>query len=127
MKYFLPILLALTIVACETTQETGSKTEKKPVQNDISTGWVGDDTYTVRAYGTTIDDAIDNAKHRILKDIVNVRVRNSSPFTDISKISNEFSTPLRNGKVIQKQNKGDKLEIYFRIRDKGLKAKFMRK
>ena len=90
-------------------------------------GWSDDDTYTV-----TVDDidekkAIEQAKYQILKDIVNVRVKNNSRYTDIIKIREEFETPLLNGKIISKKNIPVGIQIYFQIRDTGLRQKFQRK
>jgi hypothetical protein len=59
--------------------------------------------------------------------MVNVRVRKLSPYTDISKIKEEFKEPLQNGKIISKNQKNGELEIYYQITDTGLKKKFERK
>ncbi len=98
------------------------KPEKTPV-----IGWSDPDTYTVKVTGPTLENAKEKARHKILKNIVNVRVLNGSRYTDITKIVNEFDIPLKGGKVIQKRGVPEGVEIYFRIRDKGLKNKFERK
>ncbi|MDY6969566.1 MAG: hypothetical protein SVR08_13055 [Spirochaetota bacterium] len=100
------------------------KEEKKILEPSIDTGFVDEDTYNVRVLGENESAAIDNAKHRILKDIVSVRMMNRSRYTDITKIKMEFSEPLKKGKIIHRREIGDGLEIYFQIRAKGLKQKF---
>lgn len=89
-------------------------------------GWSDDDTYTVKVTDINETAAIQAAKHKILKDIVDVRVRNNSKYTDIEKIRDEFDMPLKNGTVIKRIPDADRLTIYFQIRDKGLKKKFQR-
>lgn len=89
-------------------------------------GWADEDTYTVRITAPDEETAVDRAKHQILKDIVDVRVRNNSRYTDIQKIKEEFDTPLRNGVIINRYTNPDGLTIYFQIREKGLKKKFQR-
>lgn len=113
-------ILFFLIIACQTT------TVKKN-NNEISTGWADCDTYTVKVVGANETIAIDKARHKILKDIVNVRVLNGSKYTDITKIKGEFEGPLERGKIIKKQNVPGGLEIFFQIYDKGLKKKFERK
>jgi hypothetical protein len=100
--------------------------EKSPAQKPL-TGWIDENTYTVMASGPDLEKAKDSARHRILKDIVNVRVRNMSPYTDITKISREFEKPLNDGRVISSRDLEGSLEIYFQIKEKGLKEKFERK
>lgn len=93
----------------------------------VQTGWVDEDTYTVQVAASNEENAVDKAKHRILKDIVDVRVRNNSRYTDIQKIQDEFDAPLRNGVIINRRTDPDGLTILFQIRDKGLKKKFERR
>ena len=123
MKLLFSILLFF-ILSCQTTTIKNTDNGK---ENDTSTGWLDSDTYTVRVVGSDGVIAVDKAKHKILKDIVNVRVLNSSKYTDISKIKNEFAEPLEKGKIIKKRNLPGGLEIYFQIYGKGLKKKFERK
>lgn len=107
-----------TILSCKTT---GINTNIS-----VQTGWIDDDTYTVKVIGANEDTAVDRAKHQILKDIVDIRMRNNSRYTDIEKIREEFSVPLQNGIIINKNPDPEGLQIYYQIRDKGLKKKFQR-
>lgn len=93
---------------------------------EVNTGWNDEDTYTVRVSASDEKTAIEKARHQILKDIVNVRVRNQSRYTDISKIQDEFSKPLETGQIIQKNYRQGEIEIFYRITDNGLKKKFER-
>ena len=92
----------------------------------IKTGWIDEDTYTVMVIEKNLEKAVDQAKHQILKDIVNVRVSNRSRYIDVIKIRDEFEMPLKNGRIISKKNLPDRIQIYFQIRDEGLKKKFQR-
>ena len=74
-----------------------------------------------------MDKAKDAAKHKILQDIVKVRVLNESRYTDITKISAEFDKPLKEGKVISQKQVDNGVIIYYQIRDTGLKEKFEKK
>ena len=119
MKKIISASLFLIILSCNTTG----------INNNISvqTGWNDDDTYTVKITGANEEVAIDRAKHQILKDIVDVRMRNNSRYTDIEKIREEFSIPLQNGQIINKSKIPEGfLQIYFQIHDKDLKKKFQR-
>lgn len=118
MKKILCACILLTVISCNTT---GINTNIS-----IQTGWTDEDTYTVKVTGANEEIAVDRAKHQILKDIVDVRMRNNSRYTDIEKIREEFSIPLENGKIINKSTLPDGLQIYFQIHDKGLKKKFQR-
>ncbi len=89
-------------------------------------GWSGNDTYTVIVSGGNERQAVDNARHQILKDIVEVRVRNKSLYTDIIKIREEFEGPLQNGVIIDRTSVPEGIRITFRIRDKDLRKKFMK-
>lgn len=103
--------------------------EKKTITNNeqISLGWSDKDTYTVKVSGETLEKAKEKAKHKILQDIVKVRMFNESRFTDITKINYEFETPLKNGKIISEKKVDSNVEIYYQIRDEGLKQKFEKK
>ncbi len=89
-------------------------------------GWIDNDTYTVSASGANERQAVDNARHQILKDIVEIRVRNKSRYTDIIMIREEFEIPLQNGVIVDSTSTPEGIRITFRIRDKDLKNKFMR-
>jgi PBP1b-binding outer membrane lipoprotein LpoB len=102
-------------------------TDDKSSGPDISLGWSDEDTYIVKVISKDIDSAIDAARYKILHDIVKIRMINQSRFTDISKISQEFDKPLRNGEIIKERPVSEGVEIYYQIRDKGLKQKFQRK
>ena len=118
-------MLFIFIISCQTaTVKNDNKTEKNV---EIETGWADSDTYTVKVVGKNEIIAINNAKHKILKKIVNVRVLNKSRYTDITKIKDEFGNSLEKGEIIKKQNVSEGLEIHFRIYGKGLKRKFERK
>jgi hypothetical protein len=143
LSFFVSCAPDETVVLPEKKQDVPSKkieTEKQvpveikkpepdpvPQKEAVKTGWDDEDTYTVRATGATEPLAVDKAHFQILKDIVNVRVRKLSPYTDISKIKEEFKEPLQNGKIISKNQKNGELEIYYQITDTGLKKKFERK
>lgn len=92
----------------------------------VPTGWIDEDTYTVQVADKSEDDAVKAAKHKILKDIVDVRVRNNSRYTDIIKIRDEFDIPFKNGRIIKQLSAANGLTIFYQIRDKGLKKKFQR-
>lgn len=94
--------------------------------NSINAGWSDEDTYIVKVIDNSEEKAIDRAKHQILKDIVDVRLRNNSQYTDIIKIREEFNVPLNNGRIIRRFNLPEGLQIYFEIHNKGLKKKFQR-
>lgn len=89
-------------------------------------GWIDNDTYMVSATGVNEQQAMDHARHQILKDIVDVRVRNKSRYTDIVRIQEEFEIPLRDGVIIKKTPVPGGIRIYFQIRDTDLRKKFMR-
>jgi len=101
-------------------QKIESTTEKE----QISRGWTDQDTYTVVVVAENVDKGREKAKHQILQDIVKVRMMNGSMFTDITKINNEFKKPLDNGKVISEKKVEKGIEIYYQIKDEGLKQKF---
>ena len=122
MKLIFSIFLFF-ILSCQTTTIKNNNNGK---ENNVSVGWLDSDTYTVQVVGSDEVVAVDKAKHKILKDIVNVRVLNGSKYTDITKIKNEFEQPLLKGKIIKKRKHPKGLEIYFQIYGKGLKKKFER-
>jgi hypothetical protein len=74
-----------------------------------------------------LEKAKEKARHKILQDIVKVRMMNESRFTDISKINSEFDKPMKNGKVISEKRVANGIEIYYQIQDNGLKEKFEKK
>jgi hypothetical protein len=119
MKKILLFIMFLSILSCSVT----SKKESKPLE----TGFIDDDTYTVKVTDKNEESAIGRAQHQILKDIVDVRMRNNSRYTDIVKVREEFEAPLMNGVIISRIKTPEGLTIYFQIRDKGLKEKFQRR
>lgn len=134
--YFL--LLSLIIAGCaakETvkdpvvviSEDKAVEIVKKETETTPSTGWTDKDTYIVSVTAPDMDKAREAARHKILHDIVKVRMLNESRFTDITKISAEFDKPLKNGKVISQKQVTSGIQIYFQIRDDGLKEKFERK
>ncbi len=124
------IMIVALIISCTSTSDQHEPSEKKApaekVEESFKTGWVDPDTYAVTASGENEKEAVNNGIHKILKDIVSVRVRNGSRYTDISKIQVEFDKPLREGKVIDKKETDDGVVINFQIRGKDLKKKFER-
>lgn len=103
--------------------------EKNTITNNeqISVGWSDKDTYTVKVSAENLEKAKEKAKHKILQDIVKVRMFNESRFTDITKINSEFEVPLKNGRVISEKKIDNSVEIYYQIQDEGLKQKFEKK
>ena len=144
MRNFSFLLIILFIAGCsakEAIKEPVNKaqeviTEEKAVEiveqkaeteTPPATGWTDKNTYTVTVNAPDMDKAKEAARHKILHDIVKVRMMNESRFTDITKISAEFDKPLKEGKVISQKPLNGGLQIYFQIRDEGLKEKFERK
>ncbi|HPJ42254.1 MAG TPA: hypothetical protein PLY21_08015 [Spirochaetota bacterium] len=138
MRIICFLLLASLITGCagkeilkepvkEITEDKSVEVVKEKTGTVPSIGWSDKDTYTVTVTAPDIDKAREAAKHKILHDIVKVRMMNESRFTDITKISAEFDKPLKDGKVISQKQIGGGLQIYFQIRDNGLKEKFERK
>jgi maltose-binding protein MalE len=127
------VIALISFISCMGCEKQKSASFKPSINDDhkkpvfFATGWVDEDTYTVKATGTDENNAVENAQHQILKDIVDVRVRNDSMYRDIEKIRNEFSLPLHNGIILTKRPVPEGLQIYYRIYDKGLKKKFERK
>ncbi len=118
MKKMLWLLILSATISCATN--TTSTTTPQAI------GWSDEDSYTVKVTDKTEDDAVKAAHHKILKDIVDVRVRNNSRYTDIIKIRDEFDIPLRNGRILKELQTTDGITIFYQIRDKGLKKKFQR-
>lgn len=104
-----------------------TKVENPKVEEQIATGWSDQDTYTVMVISESVEKGKEKARHQILQDIVKVRMMNGSVFTDITKINNEFEKPLKNGKVISEKKVTNGVEIYYQIKDEGLKKKFEKK
>ncbi len=134
MKLNALILIALITVSGCVSKDikqkeiiTEKKIEKKTENNLPGTGWADNDTYTVKVTAENIEKAKAKAKHQILLDIVKVRMTNESRFTEITKIDKEFEKPLKNGIVISEKNTGNAVEIFFQIKDQGLKQKFEKK
>jgi len=125
-KLFFITIVFVFFVSCTTSSPVvvpdEKVTEKKP-----EIGWIDQNTYTVRVRGENLEEAKSRARHRILKDIINVRVRNGSRYTDITKIKDEFEKPIKNGQVIKESPDAEGIMIYFQIRDRGLRKKFERK
>ena len=137
MKKIFLCLLIVFMSACTTQpvketlpvvpEKEVNKEPEIPVVPAIRTGWADEDSYTVIAVAEDAEKAQDKAKHRILKDIVTVRVSNGSRYTDITAIQQEFEKPLQRGRVLSQQQVDGGVEIYYQITDKGLRKKFERK
>ena len=132
------LLITLIITGCagkevvkepvkEISKDKAVEVVKKDTETPLPTGWSDKDTYVVSVTAPDINKAREAAKHKILHDIVKVRMMNESRFTDITKISAEFDKPLKEGKVLSQKQLGTDIQIYFQIRDEGLKEKFERK
>jgi len=132
MRIISILVFFIFLVGC-----TGKETIKEPdnTVNDNkiietvkpATGWTDRDTYTVSVIAEDIDKAKQAAKHKILQDIVKVRMINESRYTDITKISAEFDKPLKEGKILSQRNTAKGIEIFFQIKDSGLREKFEKK
>jgi hypothetical protein len=128
MKKSIMILSLFLIVSCSSGDKTKSESDKtNQTAVVVQDGWSDANTYTVHVTGADIEEAKDRARYQILKDIVNVRMKNNSPYTDIKKIEDEFDSPLKNGIIIKRAKIAEGVDIYFQIRDEGLKEKFERK
>lgn len=103
------------------------KKETIPEKEKINVGWSDANTYTVTVISENAEKAKDKARHKILQDIVKIRMLNESRFTDITKINAEFDKPLKNGRIISEKKADSGVEIYFQIQDEGLKQKFEKK
>jgi len=127
MKKIFLFLVILFLTGCVSDRNTALKNNEPSVMPDVRTGWIDADSYAVRAVAENERKAIERAKHRILKDIVNARIMNGSRYSDISKIQEEFFYPLLKGRVIESKDVPGGKEVYFLITDKGLRQKFNRK
>ncbi|HOO71225.1 MAG TPA: hypothetical protein PK926_05640 [Spirochaetota bacterium] len=132
MKKVIIFFCTVLVYSCSTqkqavTDNAPREQETSQYQENVHEGWAGDDTYTVHVTAEDMDAAVSMARHQILKDIVNVRMRNNSRYTDITKIQDEFKKPLENGKILNPGTRPDGVEIWFQIYDVGLREKFERK
>ncbi len=134
MKFNIFIVLILIIsIGCvkkeikNETIKTDNKVENTKINETMSLGWSDLDTYTVKVVSESLEKGKEKAKHQILQDIVKVRMMNESRFTDITKINAEFEKPLKNGRVISEKKVENGVEVYFQIKDEGLKQKFEKK
>jgi len=134
MKFNIFIVIILIIsIGCvkkeikNDTIKTDNKVENTTLNETISLGWSDLDTYTVKVVSESLEKGKEKAKHQILQDIVKVRMMNESRFTDITKINAEFEKPLKNGRVISEKKVENGVEVYFQIKDEGLKQKFEKK
>lgn len=132
MRIIYVFIIAFFLTGCtgkvyKTEPVKDSNKTAEAVKQEPATGWSDRDTYTVSVSAADIDKAREAAMHKILQDIVKVRMLNESRYTDITKISTEFDKPLKEGKIISQKNTGAGVEIYFQIRDRDLKEKFERK
>lgn len=130
MKKIFAVIL-FVFFACSGNEMTISKDPLKNISNEtqidgiqINTGWNDNNTYIVQALGENISKAKQKARFQILKDIINVRVRKNSAYTDIEKVSNEFDTLFKNASIIKQIERADGVEIYYQIKEPGLKFKF---
>jgi uncharacterized protein (DUF342 family) len=126
LNVFILIFIILT-TGCTKQEMVKDPVKTEPKTELVSTGWNDADTYTVKVVSESVDRGKEKAKHQILQDIVKVRMLNESRFTDITKINAEFEKPLKNGKVISEKKVENGVEIYFQIKDEGLKQKFEKK
>lgn len=124
------IIFILSLTCCaekdlvkdQVKKETGTETVSK--SESVNTGWSDTDTYTVKVIAENVERGKEKARHQILQDIVKIRMLNESRFTDITKINAEFDKPLKEGRVISEKKTEAGVEIYFQIKDEGLKMKF---
>ena len=107
--------------ACSSTEIKSDVKESKisteetaPIDTTPVAGWSDKDTYTVAVTGSDVDSAKIAAKHKILQDIVKVRVLNGSRYTDITKISAEFDKPLKKVRLYLKRKLAMGLRFIFR-------------
>ncbi len=127
------IIFILSITSCAQKELKKETIINEPVKEavvvseNVSVGWSDKDTYTVMVVSENLEKAKEKARHKILQDIVKVRMMNESRFTDISKINSEFDKPMKNGKVISEKRVESGIEIYYQIKDDGLKEKFEKK
>jgi ribosomal protein S20 len=128
IKKIIFLIITAFMFSCAGGQKVDTKTAvTKKAEKETVLGWVDNDTYTVKAQGKNIEKAKDKAINKIFREIVNVRVLNKSPYSDIKNIMAEFKQPIENGKVISEKQIQDGVEINFQIYEKDLKKKFERK
>jgi len=132
MRFFYISMILFLVAGCAgKTAVKETEVNGKPVKSSEAikseTGWTDRDTYTVTVTALTLDKAKEAARHKILQDIVRVRMLNESRFTDITKISAEFDKPLKEGKVLTQKQTPSGIEIYYQIKDTDLREKFDRK
>lgn len=123
MKIFCYLFLVFLSCSTHVVKDKPIDSQNRP----LLTGWNDEDTYSVVVQCENELIAIDKAKHIILKNIVDVRLKNQSPYTDISKIKLEFDFPLKSGKIISREKINGEIYFVFQIYGKGLKNKFGRK
>jgi hypothetical protein len=129
MKVIYVLMVAL-LVSCSTQDSrNGSVTTPKDSSQPkaFETGWNSNDIYIVQAKGENITKAKQKARLQILKDIVNVRVRSQSAYTELEKISKEFDDLFKNASILRQRDVTEGVEIYYQIKEPGLKFKFERK
>jgi hypothetical protein len=119
------LIISAFIFSCSSGQKVDKTATVK--KTETTTGWIDKDTYTVKTQGKNIEKAKDKAINKIFRDIVNVRVLNKSPYSDIKNIMEEFKEPISNGRIVSEKETQDGVEINFQIHDRDLKAKFERK
>jgi len=127
-KIVILVIVLFMLASCKSEQkkETKKKPIKKVESKYIKVGWVNEDTYTVKVFGSDINNAKKNAKLKILKDIVKTRTLNNSPYLNVAGINDEFKKPLKQGKIIKELKISNGIEIHYQIKHKGLKKMFRR-
>jgi hypothetical protein len=127
-KTVFAVILILVVMGIQSCKKTGQvekpvierKVESTPVQ-EVKTGWEDPDTYIVKVIDETEEKAVNKAKIRVLKDIINVRFKLYGKYSKIAEIKDEFDKPLKNGKVVSKRDLSGGVEIYYQVRYKNLK------
>jgi hypothetical protein len=125
IKKILFLIIVAFMFSCTGTQKVDTKVTK-PTGKEALLGWNDNDTYTVKAQGKNLEKAKDKAINKIFREIVNVRVLNKSPYSDIKNIMEEFNEPIKKGKIIHENQVQDGVEIIYQIQEKDLKKKFNR-
>lgn len=133
-KKFLTMIVVPALIGVQSCQKTGQvekpvierKVESQPV-NEAKTGWEDTDTYVVKVTAESEEKAVNKAKIKVLKDVINVRFKLYGKYSKIAVIKDEFDKPLKNGKVINKRNINEGVEIYYQVRYKNLKKMFEKK
>jgi len=128
MKFITFCFSLILLISCASNENKIKKDNQKIIKKeDLRTGWENNNVYIVSVIAVTADEAIEKARHKILQDVVKVRMLNESRYTDIRKISNEFDEILKNGKIIKSEKSNGKLNILYKIEADNLKDKFKRK